>query len=314
MSYKTTFVTCLFNCHRDSGFNHEANNYYFKNSVRTMLIEEPLVIYCDPEYVHKYTELRKLLGYEHITTVIPFDYKTFSLYKYKDHITSFKNFQPDAKLNADLYIIWFSRFEMMLKTMDYNFYNSSHFCWIDINLLTKPFSNSINYLQADIYDKLSEIAKNPRDRFAIQTINCWNNNDYANLDAFFSRYQWIVSCCFYTIEMETGKFILPKLLEKTEELLQLRYCQSDESIFAFIIDNYGEHFNLYLGDYQDTIHNYFTVTSNHGYVNWVISLYYQKNQQKRLKNILMQYKEYYASKKLDFPYQEHIDRLNSENV
>lgn len=306
MSHKTTFVTCLFNCHKESGFNSEANNYYFKNSIRTMLIEEPLVIYCDEEYVKKYTDIRNALGLGEITSVISFDMKEFYFYKYKEHIENFKNFQKDNKVNAELYIVWFSRFEMMQRSIDSNIYNTSHFCWLDINLLSKTFSNSTNYLQSDIYDKLKEIAENPRDKFCIQTINCWNENDYQILDVFFHNYQWIVSCCFYTIELETGKIILPKLKSKTEELLLLKYCQSDESIFAFVIDENEEHFNLYLGDYQDAIHNYFTIEKNNNYVSYVINRYYEKNKQDRLKKILKAYKEYYLKKNISFPYDSHI--------
>jgi hypothetical protein len=278
-----------------------------------MLIDQPLIVYCDEEYAEKYRQLRKIFGFEHITQVISFDLKNFSIYKYRDHINSFKTFDTNTKMNAELYIVWFSRFEMMLETINTNRFNTSHFCWIDINLLTKPFNNSTNYVQSYIYNYLKEIAENPRDKFTIQAINCWNKDDYANLDHFFARYQWIVSCCFYTIDIDTGKFILPKLLEKTEELLELGYCQSDESIFAFIVDEYEEYFNLYIGDYQDTIHNYFIVNSNHGYVNWVISIYYQKNQHARLKQILEKYKENYTSRNLDFPYQDHLNRLIAEN-
>jgi hypothetical protein len=306
-NYKTTFVTCLFNLHKNNDYKTQANNYYFRNSIRTLLLEEPLVIFCDEEYKEKYTNIRKELGFENITKIISFDIKEFYLYKYKNHIESFKNFDPNSKMNAEIYILWFSKFEMITRTMNENYFNSTHFCWLDINLLSKTFNSSINYLEYDIHDKLSEIAKNPRDKFAIQTINCWNSSDYENLDSFFSQYRWIVSCCFFTVEKETASFIIPKIIEKTEELLNLNYCQSDESIFAFIIDQYPEHFSLYIGDYQDTIHNYFTVERNDNYVDWVMNINIEKNKNTILKSILEKYQENYIKQNRTFPYE---DKLN----
>jgi hypothetical protein len=306
MTYKTTFVTCLFNCHKDNSYQSQANNYYFKNSLRTLLLEEPLIIYCDEEYKEKYITIRKTLGYENITKVITMDISDFYMYKYKSHIESFKKFEENSKMNANIYILWFSKFEMILKSIENNYFNTTHFCWLDINLLSKTFNNSTNYLEYDIHDKLSEIAKNPRDRFAIQTINCWSNTDYENLDIYFSQYRWIVSCCFFTTDITTALFIIPKIIEKSEEMLKLNYCQSDESIFAFIIDQYPYYFNLYIGDYQDTIHNYFTVEKNHHYVHWIMNLNKEKNKHPILKGILDEYKKNYLSQNSVFPYEDML--------
>jgi hypothetical protein len=198
----------------------------------------------------------------------------------------------------------------MLEVMEKNYFNSTHFAWIDINLLCKKFNNSLNYIEPEIYDIINNIAENPRDKFSIEMINSWNKSSYKNLDDYFSQYRWIVACCFYTTDIETGYFILPKAIEKTEELLCLNYCQSDEIIFSFLIDEYEEHFNLYIGDYQDTLHNYHTIDSNHGYVNWVITRNMEMGNMNRVKLILTNYKEYYDKKNTAFPYIDLFNKLS----
>ena len=302
-TYKTTFVTCLFDCHKNNEFDKEANKIYFKNSLRTLFIEQPLMIYCDPDYAEKYYQIRKALGYEEITYIESKKMEDLYFYQYKDHIESFKMSDENTKFTPEVYIVWFSRFKFMLEAMKKNYFDSTHFAWIDINLLSKKFNNSLNYIEPEIYDRINSIAQNPRDKFSIQMINSWNEKSYENLDEYFSRYQWIVSCCFYTTDIETGNLIIPKVIEKAEELIKLNYCQSDESIFAFIIDELEDHFNLYIGDYQDTLHNYYTIESNHGYVDWVINRNIEIGNSDRVKKILTKYKEYYLEKNIGFPYE-----------
>jgi hypothetical protein len=314
-SYKTTFVTCLFDCHKTNGYDKEADKIYFKNSLRTLMIEQPLVIYCDPDYAEKYYQIRKALGYEEITYIESKKLEDLYFYNYKEEIEKFKKTDSNAKFTPEVYIVWFSRFKFMLETMKKNLFDSTHFAWIDINLLSKKFYGSLNYIEPEIYDRLNYIAENPRDKFAIQMINSWTPKSYKDLDHYFSKQRWIVAGCFYTTDIESGKFIIPKIIEKTEELLNLKYCQSDECVFAFIIDEFEEYFNLYIGDYQDTIHNYYTIESNHNYVDWVISRNIERGNKDRARNFLLQYKEYYLEKNKDFPYEHFLKCvLTSESI
>jgi len=306
-SKTTTFITCLFDCCK-------TNNYNFQNSIRTLLIEQPLIIFCEEKYSKKYYEFRKTLGFENITKIITMKLEDFNFYIYRNHIENFKNITSYNTSTPEYYILLFCQFEMVLKSIQDNIFNTSHFCWLNISLLTETFNNSINYLQPNIYDKLNEIAQNPRDKFAIQIINSWNKNNYENLSDFFNKSQWLVSSFFYTIDLNTGLFILPKLIQKTIELLNMNYCQHNETIFAFIIDDYEDYFNLYIGDYQDSIHNYYIIDKNNLYVEDIINLNIEKGNHKRVYNILTEYKKFYISKHIDFPYQKILTNLQNNYI
>ena len=91
--------------------------------------------------------------------------------------------------------------------------------------------------------------------------------------SFFSRYQWIVSAAFFTVESEAGKEILPKFTQKAEELINKGFCQGEESIFAFVIDENEDSFNFSVGDYEDSINNYYKPETKIEYVNNFLSNY-----------------------------------------
>jgi hypothetical protein len=253
--YKTTLVTCLFDCHQGTDF--DAKNYYYKKSLRTMAIEQPMIIFCDSKNEEFFTNIRKALKLDHLTKVIKMDLNDFYIYKLRDQIDKRQRHGDGSKTtNPNIYVVWLSKFEMLLKSIELNFFNSTHFAWIDVNLLTKTFNNSLNYINDNVYEKLDKICKEPKDKLSVQLINFWHPNMYSDLSVFFSRYQWIVSAAFFTVESELGKEILPKFTQKAEELIIKGFCQGEESIFSFIIDTYPECFNLYVGDYEDSINNY----------------------------------------------------------
>jgi hypothetical protein len=115
----------------------------------------------------------------------------------------------------------------------------------------------LNYIDDSVYGKLNKICENPKDKFSIELINFWQPSDYENLISFFSVNRWIVAAAFFSTDIPTIKFIGPKFIEKSEELFLKEFCQADEQIYAFLIDQYPDYFDLFVGDYEDSINNYF---------------------------------------------------------
>jgi hypothetical protein len=109
---------------------------------------------------------------------------------------------------------------------------------------------------------------------------------YSNLSDFYSSYQWIVAGCFFTMENNIGKIILEKLIDKAIEISLKGFGSGEESYFSFIIDENTDLFNLYIGDYQDTIHNYYKTEKNPDYVNWVVEKWKNSNRTIIYNNII----------------------------
>jgi hypothetical protein len=272
----------MFDCHE--GTDYKAKNYYFSRSMRTLFIDEPMVIYCDPHYVSKFMGIRMSLGY-YQTKVIPMTVKDLYLYKYK-HLTK----QRNERLTAEMAIVWCSKPELLLSVVQSNPFQTSHVSWIDINHLSKHHNDSLNYFRPDIYERIHAIATHPHDKFAIMTLNGWSSWNYNNLDTYYSSYPIIVSGGFFTMDLDSGLFILPKVIELAEKHAAQGHLWSDEPLYAIIIDQYEEHFTLLLGDYQDTIHNYFNLETTFHYIfDIIINNYRGHGKQERLRKILKDY-------------------------
>jgi hypothetical protein len=278
--YKTTFVTACFNCNKNKFFV----NKYLKKSLRTITIECPLIIYCEEEYSPIFTEIRRLFGLDHITQVITVKLEDLFFYKYKHHLLRGEELETNYNKNA--HIVMMNKFKFLQDSIQENKFSTTHFAWIDVNLLEKTFNNSVNYLDINIYDKVAHICNNPRDKFTIEVINQWTPDMYADLGAFYSKYQWIVAGCFFTLEKEVGKIVLEKLINKAIEITMKGFGSGEESFFSFVIDECPDLFNLYVGDYQDTVHNYYRIETNKDYVKWIVEKWKNSGREVIYSNIM----------------------------
>ena len=278
-SYKTTFVSACFNCNKSEFFT----NRYLRKSLRTLVIPCPLIIYCEEDTAHIYRTIRSLFHLEHITYIVEVKLEDLYFYKYKSYLT--RGEAEESNYNKNAHIVMLNKFKFMLDSIEENRFNTTHFGWIDINLLDKTFNNSVNYLDNEIFNKILHICQNPKDKFSIQVINKWTPDMYADLTKFYSRYQWIVAGCFLTTDIASGKIILPKLIEKSVEISMIGHGSTEESMYSFIIDENTDLFNLSVGDYQDAVHNYYKLETNRDYVLWVVNEWKNSNRDVIFRNI-----------------------------
>lgn len=284
MDYKTTFVTGFYSCNEDMDVKA-----YFRKCMRTLSAPVPLIIFCEKAHEEFFLGTRKLFGLDAITHVKTIPLTELFFYQFKDQVDKNRElYWPtrDPRVNSVSHLITLSKFQFMRDAMNLNPFHTSHFGWMDINLLNKLCNNSLNYLQDDIYDKLRDICCNPKPKVCIEVINCWKPEDYSNLREFYSSYRWIVAGCFWTTELEVGQQIVAKLIAKSVEITNLGFGHGEEAMFSYIIDENEDSFHLYIGDYQDTLHNYYRPVSNLHYVNQIIEIYKSRQHFQRLQAIL----------------------------
>lgn len=254
---------------------------YLNLGVRTLNIRQPMVIYVGDEESYDFiTNHRISIGLEEITKVILIPFEELYFYKYRDLINENREkYWPssDIRCKTDIHIVTLSKFDFVNQIVNVNYFNTTHISWIDFNLLTKKPHNSDNYTSEDVYSKINEICLNPKDKFSITLLNMWLPSSYDDLKSFYAKYQWICTGLFYTVDIKTCKKIIPKLINYAEYTTLRGYGHGEESIIGHIIDYNLSDFNLSIGDYQDAIGNYYRITSNHRYCDWVISLYRNKH-------------------------------------
>lgn len=303
MTHKLTFITGMF----IGNSPHSKYSNYFNQTLRTCAIAQPMILFCDETYVQKFQDVRNALGYKDITLVVSLNIQQLYFYKFKNYIDKcYKHSPNDNKINATTTLIQLSKFELVYRGIKLNPFNTTHFSWIDVNLLSKYFNNSTNYFEPGIYDKIDAIATNPKNKMTVQLINCWTPQEYASLSQFGKEYRWIVAGGFYTIDLNTALFLMPKFIQQAEDLIHKGFIQNDECIFAFIIDKYEDYFNYVLGDYQDSIYNYYKIEKNIGHCNFVIQQHLEKGIKERIHKCLLQYN---SNGCLQFEY--YLRQLNS---
>ena len=274
-SFNTTFVTACYDCNKGSEF---FLNRYLRKALRTILIPCPLVIYCEAETASIFRTVRTLFGLGPLTHIIEQPLEDLFFYKFVPLLTK-RGEAPDTNYTKITHCVMLNKFKFMLDAIAENRFGTSHVGWIDCNLLDKTFNDSVNYMDNDIYNKILHICQNPKPRFSIEVINQWTPAHYADLDRFYSSYAWIVAGCFLTTETSIGIAVYTALLNKAVELTIQGYGSGEENVYAYVIDERPDLFNLSIGDYQDTIHNYYGVTKNHAYVKWVFDKWAQSGRQ-----------------------------------
>jgi hypothetical protein len=64
------------------------------------------------------------------------------------------------------------------------------------------------------------------------------------------------------------------------------FGSGEESFFSFVIDECPDLFNLYVGDYQDTVHNYYRIETNKDYVKWIVEKWKNSGREVIYSNIM----------------------------
>lgn len=277
--YTTTIVTAYYELP-----NSTPSDAYLKAGIRLMKVNQPMVVYCEEKTVPFITEHRG----DRKTHIVALPYNQIIMYKYLDTIKANREkYWPTrhSRCESEVHALVLSKADFILRTMEINPFNTIYFAWSDFSLLGKKPHGSDNYTNDSVYEKLDKICNNPRPRFTIELINCWNNEDKKDMRNFFAEYRWTCAGCFYTTDIAAGKIICQKIIDKSIEITLAGYGHSEEMMISYVIDEYEQYFNFYVGDYQDTIDNYYKIRGNYAYVNKILKIYENRNPD-RLKKIM----------------------------
>ena len=248
----TTFVTAY--------YHFDENKDYFERGKRTLSIQQKMIIYVGDRDIEKLVyNFRKEKGLEQYTKIIFIPFEELLFYPYKEQI-------KNISCQTNIHIILLSKFMFVSDSLEQNYFNTNYFSWIDFNLLSEKPWDSDQYTNDSVYEKINKIAEFPKDKFTVTILSFWNPSIYDNLREFYQRYRYICCGCFTTMDLETGKKIMNAIIQYAKEVTLEGYGHGEEHLYGHMIDLYRKDFNLNLGDYQDTIDNYYKLTTNHNYV------------------------------------------------
>ena len=257
---KTTVVTMYISP------NGGSSDEYIEKGRRLMAVNHPMIVTVGDEKARD-AILQMREGKQTVVHVCPLDQLYF--YRYRELIEQNRRmYWPtrDERCSSDIHIILLSKFKVRQKAMEDNPFHTEYFAWMDFNMLTKKPYDSDHYTSDAVYEKLDQIFMNPRPNVTMTVIKYWDPAIYDRLLEFYHTYRYIVVGMFYTAEISIGKKVMEKVVAFAEFVTKQGFGHGEEHLFGRIIDQNVDDFTLVMGDYQDTIHNYYQLSTNRHYV------------------------------------------------
>ena len=267
-----TLTTCCFDLTK---YNSKSRNFSELLKNMTSLLETPcfLVIYTDNISFEEISKIRK--PYESITHYVIMNPEDLDVFKYIDMvIENRKKYHPtkDELTNPQSHLISCSKFELVLKTINANPFNTSKFGWIDANIGVKFSKICSGYKQGMLEKVLEKCSPN---KFNLQILNVCDKKFIReeNLREYYSQYRWNVCGCLFVVGKELGIQMLNELNSIFIKHTELGYGHSEEMFYLEILDKHSDKINKSYGDYNDILNNFINITNNIPYVYMIASKY-----------------------------------------
>lgn len=253
MSY--TIVTAFFNINRGQ-WNTYARpvDSYLYNGIRMLSLDDNMVIYIEPQYVDFVWAHRE--KYRNKTKVIPMKIEELACYKYKDQIQSimedpfFKQGLVDPvcpEVTKPLYdVIMWSKVPLVMKTIENNPFNSTHFVWLD-------FGIHIHMLKDEMLNKPLLTKVSDKMKFLCRSQPCCQDLDIVR---FYKSHTNRFAGTMFTGSGANFRMFDKYLEEEIQDCLNKKVVDCDQSLFSVTYLKHPEIFELYNGDWGDILTNY----------------------------------------------------------
>jgi hypothetical protein len=269
-----TLVTCCFDLTK---YNNKSRNLY--DSIQNMksLLETPcyIVIFTDNISVDIIKKIRDDNNLDKYTKYVVCELDELESFQYLNIVKKNReNYHPtkDERTCAESHLVCCSKFELVLKTINLNPFNTSKFGWIDSNIgvnFSKICTNYKNNMLLRILQNCSV------DKFHLQILNV-NNKKYINeenLKEYYNSYKWVVCGCLFITGKEIGIKILEDLKNTFIKHTILGYGHGEEMFYLDILDKYYDNIHRSYGDYNHILNNFLSITTGIDYIKFIAERY-----------------------------------------
>lgn len=292
-----TLVTSCFDLTK---YNNKCRN--FDESIQKMksLLEVPcyLVIFGDKSTIHIIQQIRIENKLNDITKYFICQPEDLNSFKYLNFVKiNRESYHPtkDERTCPESHLICCSKFELVLKTIHLNPFNTSKFGWIDSNIGVQFSKICIDYKNNMLLKILNDCKE---DKFHLQILNV-TDKKYINVEylrEYYNSYKWVVCGCLFI----TGKDIGIKILEDLNNIFikhtMLGYGHGEEMFYLEIIDKYYDDITRSYGDYHHILNNFCNITIGINYIRNIAHKYmimgYYKECIDCCQKVIYQYEHY----------------------
>ena len=247
-----------------------------------------LVIYCNQPLYDHIVERRRSHHLESITRVILMEVEDLWAYQFADKIRANREvYWPtrDARISVESTVVVFSKFSLVLRTMQENLFGSSRFGWIDGSL---GVGGSKICRDGQLSRRLLYVLNHITDKFHLQILNI-EDKKYIQPEhkrEYYSQARWVAVGCLFTCSERIGRPILQRLQEVIRYTIQQGYGHHEEYMHLEVLEEYAGDIQRGYGDYQDTLVNFIRPTENLVYVYWqIVMKYYHMGYRRECENV-----------------------------
>ncbi len=259
-----TLVTAYFNLTKCPDASVEINKrdqtYYLNHSLSTLSLPYNLIIYCDEESYELIKEKRpKYLESKTKYIIWEFDKikfkknnnyldEDFAFYRDKIIQNRIKNsYYFDNRNTASYYLFCMSRYSMLKDAIEKDYFNSTHFCWINFCIERMGYKNLIY---------LDEALSCNRDKFSTCYIDYIPYSLILDLKEYYKWGRCSMCSGFFTGNKEYMFKVCDLIEDKFLEFLEKGYGHADEQLYSPVYFENIDLFEHYYGDYNQMITNY----------------------------------------------------------
>lgn len=158
----TTIVTAYFQLER-SKKNHKTYLEWMQNM---LIIQSPMLIFCDKDSVKTIEEIRK----DTKTKIIVIDFTEFYTYKYFHDFKHHYAYKDHERYhNPYLYLIWSEKSHFLKRAVDNNYFSTDNFLWVDIGCFRRQNTEFIHWPKTD---------KIPKDKILLLSVFPFTKEEY----------------------------------------------------------------------------------------------------------------------------------------
>jgi len=269
-----TLVTACFDL---TLYNKHSRNFDETLKNMSSLLEIPcyLVIYTDKNLFLKIKAIRDNYNLNSLTHYEIIDVENLETFKYKELVKKNREkYHPtkDERTCVESHLVCCSKFEIVLKSIKKNPFNTSKFGWIDSNIgvnFSKICSNYSNNMLLKILNKCSE------NKFHLQILNVCDKKyiKNENLHDFYNNYRWIVCGCLFITGKDLGIKILNELNNIFIKHTLNGYGHGEEMFYLEILETYYNDISRSFGDYHHILNNFNDITIGIDYIYYISNNY-----------------------------------------
>lgn len=240
---RQTLVSCLFDLPRRDGKGRPIG-FYSEHGAYLLGLDQPLVVYTDPELAGWIVSARTRAGHGEITEVISRPLENLELAAVLPLVSEFPTFSnndPERGTPSARLLQW-SKFDLLDETMAADPFGTDHFAWIDFGIghVARP----------------PEIFPAPTERISILQMVAVAPTEIEEKLGFLSSERGRIAGGFFRGDRDHLRELIRAFRGELASVLACRFSPHEQGLLSYLSATRPELFDFYFGDYGSILTNW----------------------------------------------------------